>query len=457
MDPIVVTYQSSGSTIASNQAVPLVYRTTGPIAFDNGQYQYDFDDIGQIPYFTITSGALPNTSVSLDVTGTLADSTNGTENISVASGSTVNRYLNNTYLDIDTVVPNSINQNETVTIAIDNTLSNRQTVTVPGTLLRFLNGRTDYHFPSGYEHTITLNGSVQRETDPTISYTVTGYNAANTFRTETLTYAVPNPSGQYNLTTTYSYNVISSIVPVNVNNGQDIDYIRWNGSQNIMTNRAVPYTTTAQPIYFVGNTTSYTFEPGIAHQITFLGTVAAAPNANITFQIDGFALNGAPLSQLLTVSAAASPYSVTTAGTYHSITSVFCVAINNNQTVALSISAGSLDQFTPWIQMDTYNGNAQYSVSYTDVTTGLGITPQYTFQKINTFVNGEYVQNDPEGFDLPIDQAGVIVSPDGVTLPIDADAAISVRGLAISAFRNKVTSATGGAFTMTLLQQGARY
>jgi len=459
MDPIVVTYQNTGSTIATTQAVPLVYQTTGPLAFDNGQYQYDFDGIYQLPFFTINSALnSPNATVSFNVTGTLSDSTNTVENISVASGAVVNKYLNGVYSDIDTVVPALINQNETLTIAIDNVLSGRQVISLPGTLLKFNNGRTDFHFPPGYSHTITLNGSVQRDPDPSIAYTISGYDVNNVFRTETLTYNLPGQGTfQYTLTTTYLYTVISSIVSLNANNGQDVDFIEWNGANSIMTNKAVPYTTTAQPIYFVGNTTSYTFDAGEAHQITFSGTVANAPNANITFQINGFALNGSALSQTLTVSAAASPYLVTTAGFYHSITSATCVAINNNQTVALSISAGSVDQFTPWIQMDTYNGNAQYSVSYTNVTAGLEITPQYTFQKINTFVNGEYVQNDPEGFDLPIDQAGVIVSPDTTAFPINADAAISVRGLALSAFRNKVTSATGGTFTMTLLQQGARY
>jgi len=206
----------------------------------------------------------------------------------------------------------------------------------------------------------------------------------------------------------------------------------------------------------------YKFAPGVL-VAPLLVNPSGINYSTVTFTVTGETPFGAPVEQVLLGPAAGASLKLTEY--FYKITS-----ITANAVIQPGFTIGLSGTGTILIQTDYWNKEALYTLQIANTVqnaSGPDIDLSYTCYPPYEFDYGTYTPTDKEIFKdsfvaVPVDGNNVTTSPDPLTFPISANAAVSLTGIPVRGFAANVTSGTTytvntGSFTLMFMQQGAQF
>ena len=241
-----------------------------------------------------------------------------------------------------------------------------------------------------------------------------------------------------------------------------IDYItssgNYTGGSEILPDvNVVPFpSSSARTNVYSGVNTNYQY-------------VSTTQNNNLIFTVYSF--SGADASPSMTFSGEdtygnvhTETVTITGTGTFHSVeeyATLYYIYWEQTAEMTVSMDIGFQGGSFNWYQCDYYNKQANYTISYSDISVDTGVvslTPLYKTQQLQLFIDGVQTNNTDtsDAYEIPIaNTANVIVSPTTITtIPISANCSISVSNIPMTAITTQMNTATSGTFTQTIIQQG---
>jgi hypothetical protein len=173
-----------------------------------------------------------------------------------------------------------------------------------------------------------------------------------------------------------------------------------------------------------------------------------------TLTINGLDINGLPLSEVVDVTGT---NEYTSQNWYSALTSIIP---NFSSSGGTQISVGTGFQgYLMWFIADVWSKNQGYTITYTDFSGSVNITPYYSISLFpdpdSRLFETTAMGRTGNVFAIPLGQPNVTASPSTTVFPIvtNTNTAISIS-IPLQGITTGVS--TGGGFTQTIMQQGGK-